>query len=470
MILADHSVARSLQEVMSVHKLPGVCDVTGSAQALRMSSICDMPYDVLFELFGYLSAVEITNVFSTCRALHNHAPDMSIWQRLCARHGLHDLTHFNGLSPFTIYTQLLHPYGPLIGLWASDYPYRGSIIEFRLFAGDKSEHGGIVGELWRFPESFASVDGKPQLPEYIRMLKIGFDLPRDKKLRADKSSTAVSAHVICNALQADQSHSGNIEVLPSSYQGYFLQGYRRTFPHPEFPAPGADWHDNTRGVPRLKPSLPHHIDQRELVRIFPAVRLPIIFAATTQYQKPAAISIQCATYPGTCPCTHNLQPFLPFDDLAPSPPRYYPLKRDIHKSVEPESAEWCLETLTGLWLGSYAQNGTECIHISWHDECKELRACKITGDIHVPRGARSWTFRARSDIECPPSIATMFGITPAPSRVFTGTGTISERGFQHEAHVSLLIGIVSADEIKIWWDQLNGLGSFIRYKGRDDVS
>ena len=33
-------------------------------------------------------------------------------------------------------------------------------------------------------------------------------------------------------------------------------------------------------------------------------------------------------------------------------------------------------------------------------------------------------------------------------------------------YVDLIVGITGPDEIKIWWDQVNDLRTYIRYKGR----
>ncbi|KAI0929923.1 hypothetical protein AcV5_006761 [Taiwanofungus camphoratus] len=434
------------------------------------NSICDLPYDVLFELFTYLCVIDIAYLLSTCRALHRYTLETSIWQRLSARYGLRNLSHFGGLSFYTVYTQLLHPYGPVIGLWASDHPYRGNVIEFRLIPGDESEQGGIVGEVWRFPEARLG-NATPHPPEYVRVLKIGFDSPRPSAGRrwpdGPKTASVFCSPQLPSELDeatADQWHAAALEVVPPSGQAYFLQGYRRTFAHPDFPMHRASWYDETRGLPRLRPSSPIVVDQRELVRIYPAVRLPIIFTASTPNVKPSAISVHCLSDT----CAKYFQPLVPFDDLAPAPPRYYPLRRDVQKGVDPASEHWHLRTLAGLWLGSYAQHGTECLYVAWHEDDKELRAWKITGDINVPRGACTWIVRAHSDTAYPALLATWFGMNPTTDRVFEGTGTISDRGFLTETHVDLVVGITGADEIKIWWDQVNDLRTYVRYTGRNE--
>ena len=399
--------------------------------------VCDLPYDVLFELFQHLSAVDVTALLSTCRNARKHIQDSSIWQRLCSRYGLRSVASFGGLSFYTVYTQLLHPYGPLLGLWASDYPYRGNIIEFRLIPGDEYEQGGIIGEVWRFHQDVAPY---PIHPDYVRALKIGFDAPfvpsPTPAMEGGTSYHSVispKARISCCVVPPINDahwHSTYIEVVPPNSYGYFMQGYRRPFAHPDFPGVDALWCDPHRGYPRLKMSIPVLVDQRELVRIYPAVRLPIIFASTTPHVKPAGISIHCSG--GDDRCTQMYQPALPFDDLSTALPRYYPLRRDICVGVEPWDTNFTLQTLSGLWLGAFGRYGTELLHLTWHIEKEELCATKITGDANVPRGAPSWTLQGASFNSpflpmSPP--ASWTSELPGGCLMYSGTGTISERGY-----------------------------------------
>lgn len=400
-------------------------------------NVCDLPYDVLFELFQHLSAVDITALLSTCKNARKHAQDSSIWQRFCSEYGLRSVARFGGLSFYTVYTQLLYPYGPLLGLWASDHPYRGNVIEFRLIPGDEHEQGGIIGEVWRLRQHPARY---PLHPDYVRALKIGFDapfVPSPTPAAGGSSSPQVpvvpKARISCSTVPPIDDahwHSTYLEVVPRTSYGYFMQGYRRAFTHPDFPGTDAPWYDTQRGYPRLKMSIPVLIDQRELVRIYPAVRLPIIFASTTPHIKPAGLSIHCSG--GDDRCTQTHQPALPFDDLSTAPPRYYPLRRSIRDGVEPTSASFAVESLEGLWLGAFGRYGTELLHLTWHREQGDLRAIKITGDANVPRGAPSWTLHA--SLAHPPYL-----LTPPPESwtselhgeclMYPGTGIVSERGY-----------------------------------------
>ena len=140
------------------------------------AAIAKLPLDIIHCLLDFTTIVDLLHFCSTCQALcqHTDTKNDSIWKRACAFYGLRDFTHFRGLSPYTIYTQLLHSYGPLLGLWASDYPYLGTILEFRLCSGSVNEQGGIVGEIWSFPRPPESPND-PLPPSYVRTLKISFE-------------------------------------------------------------------------------------------------------------------------------------------------------------------------------------------------------------------------------------------------------------------------------------------------------
>ncbi|CCL98690.1 uncharacterized protein FIBRA_00693 [Fibroporia radiculosa] len=429
-------------------------------------TLCDLPFDVFFELLNYVSATEITFLLSTCRTLHRYVHQVSIWQRLCARYGLRT-TH--GRSFFTTYTQLLHPYGPLLGIWASDHPYYGNIVEFRLLPDDQNAPGGIVGEVWRFPTR--QFDGKaPSFPEYSRVLNISFSSDSPLPGANEECATPVVTSVCCGApnparITKDNTdiplHSASIEIVSPSPHAYFLQEYRRTYMHPEFPAEAADWYDTERELPHVPKSTIAIQDQRQLVNIYPAVRLPLIFTSITARTKPAAISIRC--HVAGC---ESLQMPLPFDDMITAPPRYYPLRRDTQEGIDPDDAEWSLQSLTGLWLGDYGRSGTECLHVTWRQDLDELRAYKLTGDAHVPRGVCTWTVMSQPAEMSSAALQNSHAV----ARAFRGVGTISLRGFPAATAVELVVGIVGANEIRIWWDQVNDWRTYVRYTGRDHIS
>ena len=152
---------------------------------LAATGIATVPFELLLDVFTFLDGRDIIYLLSTCRALRGLVADESIWRELCLRYDVRDLGPFRVHDPdrsyYDIYTQLLHVYGPLLGLWVSDNPFKGNILEFRIVTESRRVGWeGIVAEMWEFAlpsSSFNSVDLKiPVLPEYFECLRI--ELPR----------------------------------------------------------------------------------------------------------------------------------------------------------------------------------------------------------------------------------------------------------------------------------------------------
>ncbi|KZT03763.1 uncharacterized protein LAESUDRAFT_704112 [Laetiporus sulphureus 93-53] len=423
--------------------------------------VSDLPYDILHYVCNYLSAVDVSSLLSSCRFLHRYSRDASIWKLLSARYGLRDITYFGGVSFYTAYTQLLHPYGPLIGLWASDYPYKGGVIEFRFSSGDEQEQGGIVGDLWDFAEE-SSTNGSLSLPKYTRFLKVGFD---GVHASGDVPATA---HVSCSNALVAHLHESSVKVLPPSNYGWSFHNRARSSAseQPSFPdlLRREPWYDAERGLPRLRPSPLTHHDPRDLWRRQIVRDFEIIYSARSDHEVPSAISIEC-TEPL---CTQPWHPHLPFVNLTPAvPPRYYPLKQHIQQSVDPDDDRWSPETLEGLWLGSYDVHGTELLYLSWCADENLLCAHKVTGDPHVPRGARTWAALVPSNSVSSPLNAQDFGMRDDIRRVFRGSDLMSVwRSCRREIHIDVAVGVAGPDELHIWWQIGGGLMRCVRYTGR----
>ena len=139
------------------------------------SSIAGLPYDVLQCVFAHISAVDVLSFISSSRKLYyTLIDDDTTWRRFCVPYGISDTSAFLGRSFRLIYGRLLHRYGPLLGLWCSDYPFRGNIIEFRLLPDDRLRMGEptIVGDVWSFSVDAGSPH--PHFPSYTEFVQIGF--------------------------------------------------------------------------------------------------------------------------------------------------------------------------------------------------------------------------------------------------------------------------------------------------------
>ncbi|OJT06681.1 hypothetical protein TRAPUB_2466 [Trametes pubescens] len=435
-----------------------------------------LPFDIIHTLLEFTDIIDLVNLCSTCKSLRAHLKNDSIWRRECLSYGVRDLTYFGGQSAYAVFARLLHPYGPLIGLWANDSPFYGKILEFRLFNGDETEQGGIIGEVWTSP-SMAPADS-PAPPTYARAVKLSFE-----RADADADSpdpcpgakdSAGTVNVFCDQGTTPPSrHRSSLVRLSATNLGKFLQFYRRKVNLPDFPPHISPWYDTRRALPHT-PELPettaHH---RELIKLFPAARLPAVFVAPTAVLKPAAISIRCARSSAQCPCQALHATTLPFANLDARTPRYYPLKSVILSGADPSADAWSVAVLDGIWYGSYGPNGTECIYLAHDEDLETVEATKITGDVHVPRGCVSWIVHLPLESQR----ETLQGYWAAvraddvvPRRVLMGHGTIAGRGFTDMAIVELMAGVISEDQIDIFWTEIHEFRTYKRYKGRPTTS
>ncbi|TBU42927.1 hypothetical protein BD309DRAFT_961798 [Dichomitus squalens] len=419
-------------------------------------SLTSLPFDLIHILLDYTGSIDLVHLCSTCKELYTHLENPSVWIRLCASYGLRDFTRFGDISPRTIYSSLLYPYGGLLGLWAGDHPFTGSIMEYRLFPGDEHEQGGIVGEVWHFARSQTATDDDAVPPDYIRVLKISFgNLPADfPSSQADGPLTddTPKVHVICdtNALPSEAPHPSqdvppdtrkvgtphlsSLGIIPSSRTVHHIEFYRRTVDLPEFPKPDAAWFDSSPSrLPRLRalPAEPD-ADQRSIIKIFPAMQLPRIWSSPTATVPRPAISIRCP-YKHQCACFALRVPPLPFTALDPAHSQYYPMKRDIVPGVDPRSPGFTLDSLRGIWYGSYGIDGTEVLHVARAAPLiSGMGATKLTGDIHVPRGAITWIVDDAGEESEDVRLAREFWAEmrgEQPARLYTGRGVLAARGF-----------------------------------------
>lgn len=395
--------------------------------AVPLASIVDLPFDVLLDIFHLLRSRDLISLLCCCRHLHALVEEDSIWRNLSAAYGLRDVAPFGGRSWFTIYTRLLHPYGPMLGLWAGDRAYTGGILDVRLHPGDHKTQGGIHIDMWQFrllqPEDIEGPE-KPELPMYTPVVRIDFSAT--PSLYGD-----VQVSCCCfkkGGAPRPPPHSAALKLFSSTHQGRFLHSRQGQYLHPEFPGPEIRRALDEGRYPVLRCRRTTVADQTsQLTQQRP--RIPVVFTAPTPYRKPQAVSISCRHG-----CVDRMRPFLGFDDIVPFAPRYYPLRHVVPPAVDPLAPDWHPRSLVGLWLGSHGPHGTECLYLEWERASCMLRAWKITGDENVPRGALSWQVDTGS--ECPvrqiPACACMReqGIGDlAKYRAFGGSGTISARGF-----------------------------------------
>ncbi|RPD57507.1 hypothetical protein L227DRAFT_506511 [Lentinus tigrinus ALCF2SS1-6] len=448
-----------------------------------------LPFDIIHTLFSFTTIRDLVNFCSTCKALHQHLANDSLWKKLCAPYGLRDFTYFGGLSPFTIYTKLIHPYAPILGLWANDHPFRSNVLEFKLISGDEEEQGGIVGEVWSFS---AHADRNPIPPSYIRATKISFESdPGEEEVGqpayGDGTAEAdASVRIFCYSDPSTPSirHPARLSVRAETKTRARIQFYRRVVSLPEFPMPSSHWCDETSRLPRLPEEPESQLNQSSIIQIYPAARLPLIWVEPSSVRKPPAMSIRCLRpNPENCPWAALHVPTIPFESLDPRPPRYYPLRRTILPGVDPRSSNWSLQNMEGLWYGSFGIDGTELLYLTTMDSngIAHLVATKITGDVHIPRGYTSWTLHTLEEggiladavrhhwamsLQAASIVADTAVLSPA--RILTGKGCMASPGFKDVDAMLITGGVINADELQIAWP--HAFRTFWRYKGRDVAS
>ncbi|KAH9950330.1 hypothetical protein B0H21DRAFT_568094 [Amylocystis lapponica] len=442
-----------------------------------LAPILSLPYDVMLEIFTFLASNDIFHLLTTCHALYPLNHDEPIWRMLSARYGVHNNAIFGSRSFRTIYTRLLHTYGPLLGLWANDHPFRGNIIQFRI-APDRWRHHSshaLIGEVWQFPPAAdlsPAERQEPQLPRYVEFVQIGFSCDDTVQLtwqvRADPTDEATPY------ADRDTSDTPSLHLLAPSHRSVSLYSIFHPYPHPDFPAPGADaWFDPARELPRLPLEEPP-VEEAD-VGGFPSCTRQqqgaFLYAVSNPADPPNPPALSFFAHPADTLQLHA--PPHGFIDRRRSPhPRYYPLRDTVAPCADPAAPGWHAASLAGLWLGAYGPHGTECLFLEHDGARHEVRAWKVTGDINVPRGAHSWVLELGADAGA--ALADMerelaLGLGGAPRRAFWGVGNVSAHGYVRREHVKVVVILVGRDEIRVRWGQSSYVNKYVRYQGRHDM-
>ncbi|KIP07834.1 hypothetical protein PHLGIDRAFT_407495 [Phlebiopsis gigantea 11061_1 CR5-6] len=455
-----------------------------------LANLSLLPYDILRILTRLIDGAEVVHVLSTCKTLHVYLKDDAIWQDQCARYYVTDRGLFSGETFFFIYSEVVHKYGPLLGLWASDNPYRGSVVEFRL---DANAHG-ITGEVWQFRSGLSAAATQsrhvPNLPGYHRFVTISLS-PITRQVQTRWHSYQDNDDSVPFE-SADRLLSFHVLSATNESQYYYhITGSSRL---PDFPDPDQrPWYDDTRGLPRVQTE-PAPMSSAVNPSFTPCC--PFLYTAQTEAVKPAALSISyndrrfpdvhaiwgLGAHIGTM--FHDLRSF-DLNGTIPRPgplflSRFYPLRFPSTVGDNPADDGWRPSTLEGIWLGPYVTHGTEVLYVYVDEAAREIRAMKVTGDMNVPQGAVSWAFRLEDRLhphELPrdaDGTRLSFGDDQDPLRTYRGWGTISGHGYMEElrARTNVYACVASPDEIRVIWYDLDPTFAprYKRHKGRDVAS
>ncbi|CAL1705773.1 unnamed protein product [Somion occarium] len=456
------------------------------------SSLLKLPFDVILALCSLVDPIDIVNFLSTCKALRSHFPEESIWRMLSLRCGVVDLTFFGDRTWFQVYSQLLHTFAPLLGLWASDHPFRGNIMECRI--NEDGEWHGIICEVWKFdgPDRENAGLYEPSLPRYYESFRIPLDPVGSNPPRL-RSASSVVWRIHDRQLQdwkkEGEIHRPSLHFLAPAQYATAVCSIRSNATdcntHPYFPPKdlSVPWYDQARGFPRLGQEPSDDIVLSEIS----IEDLRFIGAERTRHLTPPAISVYppCGLFDPLRlhdPCHRPLGQDLFVGGRRrrstgePVFGRYYPITypvtypSPISLARHPNDPNWHPASLEGLWLGSYGPNGTEVLYLEWRESANIVRAWKVTGDENVPRGVVSWEldFTFKSEATAVSSLEAFAGLDPGSCMFMWGRGHICSAGYpsKHRREMGIMVAIVREDDIRILWGVANGAFRYRRYKGR----
>ncbi|KAI0071853.1 hypothetical protein K474DRAFT_489285 [Panus rudis PR-1116 ss-1] len=411
------------------------------------TGILKLPYDLLWNLYTYLPADSIAYFLSTCKDLRAYYEDENLWKRLSATYGVTDSTLLGTYSWRTVYTTLLHTYGPLLGLHASDEPTFGGLMEFR-FAKQKG-NPCIIAEIWMLSEAIRQKrHSHPSLPEYYLSFTIRLEGDGTQVFKYPSPSDfewfvhSEQRPWWTNFRTQTLSTPSFVYRAPSNHSIYYHYRHIQTpLLHPEFPSDDAMWFDRDRPLPRLKQDpAASYTDSRD--RFSEEYLLSIdsgdyIFARQTDHINPPAFSIKTPAVRGW------YDPLLMYrsargvldirdfseperDDNPPVPARYYPLRAPSSPSGSPlEGAGTHPSRYDGVWLGAGNAWNTHVFYIAYDATSGDIKVERLTstGDVPIPRGIVNWTLDVHATID-PQTLASVEPYEPGMLYTEAYEGTV----------------------------------------------
>ena len=461
---------------------------------------------------------------STSRYYRSLVTDQSIWHQQCARYGVHDLHPFRfhdaNRSYYSVYTALLHKYGPLLGVWASDNPFQGSVLSFRIVS-ESREVGweGIIGEVWHFQPGAPATQRTPMLPDYYECLRIEL-LPNQEPyplcltdvVARKRSSPSVGFAWVVHNLGPQRkdpiirtSSTGIVQRNERDSQAFHVctMPSRSGQPlslHPVFPPPNIGFLDDATRLPPLKPHDPTPIDHRHYLSSIiwdERENVQVLYLAPSDPRSdPHPPSITILPPVAKSDAENHWQLLLPARESAvvdmrselymaysrPFMGHFFPMRvphvlsksRDTDRQAVLEEPKWTPQSLEGLWLGAYSTDGTEVLFLSCVADSNEVQAWKVTGNSCVPRGALSWKFNVSAPISQTENTGLLSemgldlesGSLTKDLHIFEGTGVIADEGFMS---VIDCVAFSSALTLRSRDDTRGNLVLEVAVIGRDDI-
>ncbi|KAI0086239.1 hypothetical protein BDY19DRAFT_996138 [Irpex rosettiformis] len=472
------------------------------------TGVTDLANELVCIIASYAPVADVVHLLSTCRALHAFMAEEAIWRYYCVLYGVQDPAQLGGHTFFQVYSGLLHTYGPLLGLWASDEPFIGGVSEFRVDA----EHKVIIGEEWWMGHNRRTSRGLLDLPQYTPFVSISLPSPRESfeghpsrpdspkfawRLLTAGNKTGPLADILGPQVEPDGSPSASFHLLSPTDANTFIVYYREYSSLPDFPGWPETWYDSRRQLPRfpLEPSPTTRTIRPDIAEgwlDYRESKTPTVYTAKGPRIRPKAICIKrhgvdtpydlldVRSFPDNYQMGFmlNKQVKLSPSGIGFNTERLYPLRSDRRVGQDPTDELWDPASLEGLWFGDYDVNGTEILWLYYVANEKVVRALKITGDYNVPRGATSWimhvdrTLNAKEISELDDRVECYRGLPM--NRVYQSQGLVSAFGYLERDRDDVInyAVIIGPDEIGMEWCEIrpNIITKYRRHLPRDFAS
>jgi hypothetical protein len=486
----------------------------------QSSVLVILPFELHLRIFDVLDVSDILAVLSTCHELAAFARNERIFAALCARYDVRDISRFAAPhdSYYAVYTRLVHAYGPLCGLWASDAPFTGSIIQIRYTpGGDVLKKGrpeilppGIIGEKWTFqshiddilaalhsthPIIRPSPGGLRESTPHIAF-HIGFheDLAGEM-MNATRAASKMDqviipyATVMCCQRGLHRQHDVTLS-LPTSVRRQILLRFMQipdTLSHQAFPPDNASWLRPGPAFATTGSLVAHgagysYAQQQDFIRALRRTGRNTWYQETEEPRSEQPLQYLCML----CECS-DIDADNPVAHSLVVPDRYFPI-RDCHGhqsalELDPigmqgrNAEDFDSQAFTGLWLGDFGTSGTEVLWLEVEPPVAHfvssptVRASKVTGDMHVPRGAHTWWVRLKDHLlsrhDLQPHVSNMLQETVTHplerAHIFSGSGVVSPVGFMEPSETRIIVAFFTSDLIRIWWSTINIVREYRRY-------
>lgn len=394
---------------------------------LPVTSLPDLPLELLLKIYAMLCARDICHTLTTCRALKAHYLCESIWQELASRFGVYDISQIpvKHRSFRSVYVNMLHKYRSLFGYWVSDALYWNHILHVRWqpSVSNNGVRNVIVGTLLDLETKRHRVnpfdyDPVPKSP--IASVVFSISLADNSNCSLDGMQTGSQEPVPLTEMTCSFSHAPHTTSIALGGRRRILLKTSIDEPKREispFPANNACWlnlahslnmegqfltmsrEDDTPATTTVT-DIEHGLNMQGHYILFQngtkRLTTVLIIGIFLYTEEPGdRLPMQCREkgFSLTCSCYDaSVFPDIPH---RLSKARWFPLAGvlPLPRGLIPDMIPEAFSELSGLWLGVIPTAGIQAVFL--HKATTpagefRLRATKVTGDMWIARGHTSW--------------------------------------------------------------------------------